>query len=348
MNILNRIEAWLWDRGESLKWARHFLQVVYRVIQKYIEDNFKERAQALTYTTMLSLVPLIAISFSVLKGFGVHHTLEPIMIKGLSFLGEESAEQFVSTLIGFVENTRGVVLGGIGLAVLLYTVVNLITTIENAFNRIWRVTKGRTIRERVINYLVIVLIGPIFIFIAISVFSSSIFLKMTGFVSNPLLTFFLSKAFTITLLTAIVALAYIFITHRQVNFIPALIGALFASNAWYLVGKLFTHFVVLSGKQSQIYSGFASVVLFIMWMYLSWVIILVGNQIAYYLQYPESLYSDGELQEPAHEVTLAVTLTAKDSDAREWIIDDLRAIRSGDNAAQLVKLSKHQEEGQNG
>lgn len=344
MNILTHLQTWLWGRGESLKWTRHFLQVIYRVIEKYIEDNFKERAQALTYTTLLSLVPLIAISFSVLKGFGVHHTLEPFMITGLNFLGEESAEQFVSTLIGFVENTRGVVLGGIGLAVLLYTVINLITTIENAFNRIWRVTKGRSFRERVINYLVIVLVGPIFAFIGVSVFSSSIFLKMTGFVSNPFLTFFLSKAFTIILLTLIIAMAYIFITHRRVNVIPALIGAAVASNAWYLVGKLFTHFVVMSGKQSQIYSGFASVVLFIMWMYLSWLIILIGNQIAYYLQYPESLYEDDHLAEKPTTVTLTLTLQAKDNDHREWMVDELKTVQEAAEGSAIDNSSVERSE----
>src|SRR5699024_12159232 len=98
---------------------------IYRIAVQYQAADFKERAQDLTYTTMLSIVPLLAITFSILAGFGVHNELGPLIRSGLEFLGEKNANDFVDVLIGFVENTRGIILGGIGFVVLLYTAINL-------------------------------------------------------------------------------------------------------------------------------------------------------------------------------------------------------------------------------
>ncbi len=323
--IIEKLEAWLWSKEGSCFLFRRIIQIIYRLAVQYEQANFKERAQALTYTTMLSIVPLLAITFSILAGFGVHNELEPLMLKGLAFLGEQNANDFVNLLVGFVENTRGVILGGAGFVVLLYTAINLMTTIESAFNRIWRVAKGRSLRERILNYVVVILIGPIFAFLAFSFLSSSIVLRVSGFVSNPLINFLLGQAFTIGIVTFVIWLGYIFITYRKVDIIPALIGALIASNAWYFIGKLFTYFVVMSGKQSQIYSGFASVVLFIMWMYLSWLIVLVGSQIAYYLQFPEKILQDDDGVEKASQLEVTLCLEAKDIDRQEWFVKSMKS-----------------------
>lgn len=321
--LIQKIEAWLWSETGSFLLLRRGLQLLYRIAVQYSEANFKERAQALTYTTMLSLVPLMAITFSILAGFGVHNELEPLLKSALSFLGEENATDFVNILIGFVENTRGIILGGVGLLVLLYTAINLMTTIESAFNRIWRVAKGRSFKERLLSYVVVILIGPIFAFIAFSFLSSSIVLRVTGFVTDPVITFLLGQFFTIAVVTVVIWLAYLFITFRKVDLIPALIGALIAANAWHFIGKLFTQFVVMSGKQSQIYSGFASVVLFIMWTYLSWLIVLVGSQIAFYLQFKSLIAHDDEEKVKPSQVEIRLCLEAKDTDRNEWFVKHL-------------------------
>ena len=172
--LLKRLDHWLWKEESALAPLRHFIQLIYRVIQQFVDDNFKERAQALTYTTLLSLVRLIAISFSILKAFGVHHELIPYMIRAISFLGEDQAEELVSVLINFVENARGAVLGGVGMLVFFYTVVGLMSTIENAFNRIWGVAKCRSLKERIIYYLIVVLLGPVIAFALISFLSNKL------------------------------------------------------------------------------------------------------------------------------------------------------------------------------
>ena len=324
-STIEKVEAWLWSETGSFLWAKRLIQLLYRIIVQYNVIDFKIRAQALTYTTMLSLVPLMAITFSILAGFGVHNELEPLMRNALSFLGETNANDFVEILIGFVENTRGIILGGVGLLVLLYTVINLMKTIESAFNRIWRVSRGRNLKEQILTYVVVILIGPILGFVAFSFLSSSIVLKATGYVTDPLMTFLLGQAFSIGVVTIVIWLAYLFITYRKVDLLPALVGAFVAANAWYFVGKLFTQFVVLSGKQSQIYSGFAGVVLFIMWMYISWLIILVGSQLAFYLQFREKIPHDDETSEAPSQVEVTLYLEAKDSDRQEWFIKNVKS-----------------------
>ncbi len=335
--MVQKLNQWLWNPDASFKKGRFVIQLLYRLAQNFLADNFKERAQSLTYTTMLSLVPLIAISFSVLKGFGVHHELIPYMVQAVSFLGEEEAQEMVSRLIGFVDNARGAVVGGVGMLFFFYTVVGLISTIEGAFNRIWGVIKGRSFRERIMNYLLVVLLGPVVIFALISLASNRMIAQMMGAVSAPGALLLLEKMAVIGIMTGMIMAAYLFITNKRVQFIPALVGALIASLSWYLVGKLFTHFVVLSGKQSQIYSGFASVVLFIMWMYLSWLIILIGNQIAYYLQYPEALTKERTFEQQGSTVTLTVTLEAADYHHQEW---RLRSIEQQDEGV-LTKREEH-------
>lgn len=329
MKQLKKMDAWLWNPESPYRVMRYIIQIIYRLVQKFVDDNFKERAQSLTYTTLLSLVPLLAISFSVLKGFGVHHQLIPLMVKAISFLGEEEARRLVVTMTDFVDNAKGVVHGGMGLLVFFYTVVNLITTIENAFNRIWGVVHGRSFRHRVMNYLVVVMTGPVVAFAIVSLLSSELIVRFMGGMTNPLLNLVVGKALTITVMTLLILFAYLFVVNRRVKFFPALLAAFIASNSWYLVGQLFTHFVVMSGKQSQIYSGFASVVLFIMWMYLSWLIILLGNQLAFYFQFPESLQENAGRGEPLGRVTLQVTLEANDHYNHDWVATAIETKKYG-------------------
>ena len=105
------------------------------------------QAMSLVYTTLLSLVPLIAVSFSVLKGFGVHNQVEPMLSSVLAPLGDKGAE-ITSKIIEFVENTKAGVLGSLGLVLLFYTVVSLIQKIERSFNFTWRISKPRPFAQR--------------------------------------------------------------------------------------------------------------------------------------------------------------------------------------------------------
>ena len=130
------------------------------------------QAMSLVYTTLLSIVPVIAVSFSILKAFGVHNQVEPMLLHFVAPMGEQGAE-VVARILVYVENLKVGVLGALGLAMLLYTVISLIHKVEKALNTIWRTQGNRSLARRFSDYLSIVIVGPVLIFTALGITASA-------------------------------------------------------------------------------------------------------------------------------------------------------------------------------
>lgn len=260
------------------------------------QDTFKEglnlRAMSLVYTTLLSLVPLLALSFSVLKGFGVHNQLEPLLLNVMTPLGEKGIE-LTAQILGFVDNVKVGVLGFTGLAILVYTVVSLMRKIEEAFNHTWRVNKGRTLTEQFRDYLSVIMIGPILMFSAVGLSASlwrSSWIQTLSDIEpfGTLLSFLIQYSPTLLIILAFTFI-YRFVPNTKVQLRAAFIGAVIAAVLWQIAGWGFTTFIVKSGQQTAIYSVFASLFMFILWLYIGWLILLSGSNIAYYIQNPRAL-----------------------------------------------------------
>lgn len=247
---------------------------------------------SLVYTTLLSLVPLLAVSFSVLKAFGVHNQIEPVLLNMLAPLGEQGVE-ITHRIIGFVENINVGVLGSVGLAFLVYTVVALIQKIEESFNYTWRIERQRSLGRRFSDYLSVLVIGPVLVFAAIGITASAMNTAVVQYVIGiePFgeLFEFLGQLLPYLLIVAAFTFIYVFVPNTRVHLRPALIGGLVAGVLWQTIGWAFAAFVVSSSNYTAIYSAFAVLVLFMIWIYLSWVILLVGAEIAFYSQHREYL-----------------------------------------------------------
>jgi membrane protein len=268
-------------------------------IHDFTEGQLTLRAMSLVYTTLLSIVPVLAISFSVLKAFGVHNDMvAPFLTKFLDPLGAKGA-QITSQIIGFVENMKVGVLGSIGLAMLFYTVVSVIQKVEKSFNAIWGIKKPRSLARRFSDYVSVILVGPVLMFSAIGLtatFTSNTIVKKVISI-EPFGTFFY---YTVELMPYIMVCSaftflYVFIPNTKVQLKSAMVGGLIAGVLWEFAGWGFATFTVSSAKYAAIYSGFAILVMFLIWLYLSWLILLVGAQIAYYHQYPQFLYAKKEM-----------------------------------------------------
>jgi membrane protein len=262
------------------------------LLREITEGQLTLRAMSLVYTTLLSLVPLLAFSFSVLKGFGVHNQVEPFLLQFLAPLGERGIE-ISQRIIGFVENIRVGVLGSVGLALLLYTVISLIYKVEQAFNYIWHVGRDRGLVERFSEYLSVLLIGPLLVFSALG-FTASLMSSawMQRLFEVPVLGELAETSGRLVpylLVVAAFTFAYTFLPNTRVRLLPALAGGLLAGALWETVGWAFGTFVVTSTKYAAIYSGFAILILFMIWLFVSWLILLLGASIAFYLQHPEHL-----------------------------------------------------------
>ena len=225
-----------------------------------------------------------------LKGFGVHNQIEPMLYNFLEPLGPQGAE-ITEKIIFFVENVKVGVLGSIGFAMLIYTVVALVQKIEAAFNFVWQIDHLRPLSQRISNYLSVILLGPALIFIAISFSATVLGSDWTQrlITIEPLgtLVFFSSKLVPYVLVSLAFTLIYIFIPNTRVQFRAALVGGVIAGVIWKITGWGFAAFIASSSKYAAIYSSFAIMILLLIWMYLSWLILLVGSQIAFFVQFPK-------------------------------------------------------------
>ena len=196
------------------------MRIAHLVIRDLFDGMLTLQAMSLVYTTLLSIVPLLAVSFSVLKGFGVHNQVEPLLMNFLAPLGEQGVE-ITQRIIGFVENTKAGVLGSVGLAFLFYTVVSLIQKIEKSFNYTWRVTEHRPFAQRFSDYLSVVLIGPLLIFSAIgltaSVTGSSAMQQLQEYETVDWFIRFVSRLLPYLLVIAAFTVVYIFVPNTRVK-----------------------------------------------------------------------------------------------------------------------------------
>jgi membrane protein len=288
-------EIWNIDLSSKTKSQRFFiksLRLIYVSVREFREGELALRAMGLVYTTILALVPLIAVSFSVLKGFGVHNQAEPLIRNFLEPLGEKGEEVTVK-IIGFVDNVNVGVLGSLGLVLLVYTVISLIHKIEDAFNHIWKIKRSRSFIQRFSDYTSTILIGPILIFTSIgitaSIMNTAIVQKIQAIEPFGTLFFVSGKFIPFLLVCLAFSFVYVFVPNTKVRFGSALIGGIFAGVLWQFSGWAFAAFIANSTKQTAIYSGFAISLFFMIWLYLSWLILLLGGEISFYYQYPQFL-----------------------------------------------------------
>ena len=291
------LERLLWqtDPATLPAWQRKLLvpaRMAQSIARDFIDGLLTLQAMSLVYSTLLSLVPLLAVSFSVLKGFGVHRQLEPLLARALAPLGDKGAE-IATQLITYVDNTDVSVLGSVGLAFLLYSVISLISKIEQVFNYTWHVDEVRPLAQRFSQYLSVLLVGPVLFFSAVgataslgsdSLIQHAIAIEPLGFlVSN------VERLIPYLLITLAFTFAYMFVPNTRVRLRSALIGALVAGVLWQSIGYMLATFMAGSTQYAAIYSGLAIAILFMIWVYIAWLILLVGASIAFYDQYPEYL-----------------------------------------------------------
>jgi membrane protein len=248
------------------------------------------RAMGLVYTTLLSLVPLLAVSFSVLKGFGVHNQVEPTLLGLLEPLGEQGVE-IAHKIIEFVDNVNVRVLGSLSLVFLFYTVISLLTKIEQALNHTWRLKEHRGIIQRITEYISIIMVGPVLIFagvgLATTVQTSAVADALASMEGYGTLIWLISRLASFLLIVGAITFIYLLVPNERVKLKSAFTGAVAAALLWKLTGWLFSSFVAGSTKYSAIYSGFAVAIILMIWLYISWLILLVGATVAFYHQHPE-------------------------------------------------------------
>lgn len=296
-----QLDEFVWGTQEGAwpPWKRRLLRLMRTLLilaRDLAQGQLTLRAMSLVYTTLLSIVPLLALSFSVLKAFGVHNQIQPMLLNFLAPLGEKG-EQITNNIVTFIQNMNVGVLGAVGLGLLIYTAISLMQKIEESLNFIWHIPRPRRLGERFSRYLSVLMVGPILVFSALGITATVMNLEaVRGLLAIGGLAWLLrlfGELMPYLLVISAFTFVYLFIPNSRVRVGSALAGGVVGGIVWQTAGWVFAAFVASSGKYAAIYSGLAILVLFMIWLYLSWLILLFGASVAFYTQHPEYLYARG-------------------------------------------------------
>lgn len=321
---IEQVEQWLFSSQKGLGRVRGLVhrvsRVLFAVIRDVLNGNLTLHAMGLVYTTMLSVVPLLALSFSVLKAMGVHNQLTPLLYSFFEPMGQQGVD-IADNVLGFVDNIKVGVLGSVGLILLIYTVISLVQKIERSFNYIWRVPQLRSIGQRFSNYLSVIMVGPLLMASAIGVtatiMNSTVVHEAMQIEPFGFLIASSSKLMPFILIIAAFTFVYLFMPNTKVHFKSALVGGVVGGITWQMTGVLFASFVVRSAQYEAIYSGFAVGIVLLIWLYICWLILLLGSSIAYYDQNFNSITRSYELKVSA-EVSERLAMAIMEEVSRRY------------------------------
>lgn len=295
----------------SKRMAIRTSQIVSVVLRDFFADQCVVRAGALAFTTLLALVPLIALMFSLFKGVGgVESTLQPFLVEQLAFGSQEVSEKILS----YVENVSAGQLGAVGLGALILSVITMLNNVEKSFNHIWGVTSTRPFLRVFAYYSSLVIVGPVFIMAVISMTTS---LKNQAFVQilldQPVVG---TTAYLLFQIVPYVAMwfffifIYLFIPNLKVNLSAAVIGGIFAGTLWMLTQGLYVDLQIGVSRYNAIYGTMAALPILMIWIFISWLIVFLGLEMTYVFQNLSSIRQEyrGEKADFASRELVALTL----------------------------------------
>lgn len=288
-----------------------FLQFAAYVGANFIRNNLLLRASALSFTTLLSFVPLFALAFSILKGFGAQNRLAPIILNQVA----AGSEVVVNKVLSYINNTNMGSVGAIGLITLLGTAISVLGSIEEAFNVSWGVPETRTLYRKFSDYLSVLLSAPLLLLAATSITTT---LQSRWLVSWVFERTYLGDLFFFALgltpylsVWAALLLLYSFIPNTRVRFGSALIGAVLAGTLWQIAQWAYIHFQVGVGNYNAIYGTLSVLPILMVWIYVSWIIVLFGMEVVAAHQQLHTFRRDlrgGSISQASGELVALATL----------------------------------------
>jgi len=257
------------------------LRVIHLVLKGVKEDNCKLHASALTYSTLMAMVPFLVILFSIGKAIGFTKAEE--MVLAFSADMPEGIQDFITRMLDIVQGINPAALGAVGGVIFLYIIFKLLSGIEESFNQIWGVQASRSIADKLRNYLSVLVIAPSLMLISNA--GSAAILAYADRISwlGPIVTLLIQLAPVFVLMLAFVAV-FIFLPNTRVTFRAAVVGGLTSAILVILVQYGILKFSALIFRKYTIYGSFASIPIFLFWMHLNWTILLFGAELAFAIQ----------------------------------------------------------------
>lgn len=290
------------------------LRIIVLAVRGFAEDKCKFRASALTFFSLLSIVPVIAMMFGIAKGFGLERRVEAEILKRL-----EGQEEIATRIIGFanslLENARGGFIAGVGVIFLFWTIIKLLSNIENSFNEIWGVKRPRTIGRKFSDYLSMILVCPILLAVAGSVtvvISSQVRLmveKIPIFSSTvgPVIILLL-KLLPYCTIWIVFTFIFIFMPNTKVKFTSGLLAGIVGGTVFQIVQRVYITFQIGAAKYGAIYGSFAAMPLFLLWLQLSWLVVLFGAELSFAKQNVETYEFEQDCLHVSHSYKRLLSL----------------------------------------
>ena len=332
------ISSFLWQQDIHNKpaWYRFSIrcvQILFAVIRDLARGQLSLRAMSLVFTTIIGFLPLFALTFSVLKGLGVHNALEPSLLALLEPLGERSTE-ITMQILAFVDELQVELIGITSIGLLFYFVIDMMRKIETSFNFIWAVKQGRSWSSRISEYLFAVIVSPLLLFISISITSYVNTNYFESFLESLLyggvIIEFIAVIAPILLMSSAFAFAYSFLPNTKVQLSSAFVGGFVTTIIWKLMGSVFQGIFVSSARES-IYLAFATPIAVMFFTYIGWLVALIGSSIAFYHQHPAKTRTGRE--------QLRLSISQTETLALSLAATVLRRFHSGHPALDIDQLA---------
>lgn len=317
--IIQFVTSDIWRiQSRQLKGGKSFLirtlRVILLAIRGFDEDKCQLRASALTFFSLLSIVPVIAMAFGIAKGFGFEQKLQDLLYKSMAGQ-QEVAQRIIDFSHNMLANTQGGLIAGVGVALLFWAVIKVLSQIENSFNEIWGIKTMRPLGRKFTDYLSIMLICPLLMITASSVtvvVTSQVTLLMhklsfLGPVANVFLL--LLKILPYAVLWVVFTFLYIFMPNTHVQFKSGLVAGILGGSIYQIVQALYIGFQVGVSKYGAIYGSFAALPLFLVWLQLSWLVVLFGAELSFAEQNVETHEFEPDSLKASHSFKRLVALT---------------------------------------
>ena len=289
------------------------LKILILTYRGVTQDKVQLRASALTFYSLLSIVPLLAMGFGIAKGFGFEKTLRTFILEKLE--GQEQvAAQVVEFARALLENVKGGLVAGIGVVILFYTVIKIFSHIESAFNDIWGITRSRSLGRKITDYFSMTLICPIFFIISSTgtVFITSgaklVVEKVWLLEAVGPAIFFTLKLLPYGLLWILFSFLYMFMPNTKVNFMSGALAGIIAGTLHVFFQRAYIFFQVGVSKYNAIYGSFAALPLFFIWLQFSWLIVLLGAEVAFAYQNVDTFSFEKETRRVSHSFKRLLSL----------------------------------------
>ena len=260
----------------------NIIKTIYLCINRFTKDRLVNKASALTYSTLLAIVPILAILFAIARGFGFDNLMESQVRMG--FGGHNQTTEVILQFVNsYLSQTKSGIFIGVGLIMLLWTVINLVSNIEITFNRIWGVKKARNMYRKITDYFSMFLLMPILIVVSggLSIFMSTMLKQIEDFVLLAPIMKFLIRLIPFVLTWFMFTGLYIFMPNTKVKFKHALISGILAGSAYQAFQFLYISSQLWVSRYNAIYGSFAALPMFLLWLQISWTICLFGAELTF-------------------------------------------------------------------